>query len=110
VEFAATMRSKYGVSAYDIGDSITYGEAYDLTVQALEDTNTTLAAVYNGWAYPSSLIDLLSLASSVGDKKAFEKASPWGMQAQLKAREERAVTSAEIEQAQAELEQEIIIR
>jgi enamine deaminase RidA (YjgF/YER057c/UK114 family) len=108
VEMAATFRSEYGISALDIGTKVSWGEAYDLTEAALQNTATALAAAYNGWAYPASMSGLLSTASQMADAKAFEKVSPWGMKKRAQALDAAKATPDEIQAAQRQLDEEIV--
>lgn len=77
--FAATLRERYGISANQIGKTITYGEAWDLVYQLLDDPSNPLCAEIAQWSYPARLIDLLQLAATIGDGKAAEKSchGPW---------------------------------
>ena len=107
--FAATLRERYGISANQIGKTITYGEAWDLVYQLLDDPSNPLCAEIAQWSYPARLIDLLQLAATIGDGKAAEKIMPWTMARRQKQIDAAKATPEEIDKALAELDEEIII-
>ncbi|MDJ1372752.1 hypothetical protein C7K25_15545 [Gulosibacter molinativorax] len=95
---------KYGVSPGDIGDGVTFGEAYDLVVAAMGDTATPLYAAVQGWAFPASFPELVQLASSAGSPDAARKLMPWTLGAENRRREALSVSTAERAEALAELQ------
>ena len=107
--FTATFRERYNISINQIGNGITYREAWDLTGQLLDDPGNPLCAELADWAYPARLIDLLQLAATIGDGKAAENIMPWTMQRHRNQIEAAKTTPDEIDKALAELDEEIII-
>lgn len=69
----ATFRSKYSVSAWEIGKSLSWAEAVDLVDEALDDTGTELFASVAKWRFPASMPTLLMLAATVGN----DAVMPW---------------------------------
>lgn len=48
------MRSRFGLSMFDIGDGITYLEAVMLVAVLMRDPSSWLCAAWNEWQYPVS--------------------------------------------------------
>ena len=88
---------RFGVSAYAIGDSLSWPEAYDLVVASLADSSTPLFAVVQGWAFPASIPELLQLAAAAGGS---EKVMPWN----LAAEKAEKVSDEEIREGVAEIQ------
>lgn len=86
----------------DLGDSLTWGEAYLLIQAAAQDPSTMLGSELAGWAYPASMVDLLSLSAAVGEKSS--TIMPWN----LHLSGEPQFTDQEIQAAQAALDEEIL--
>jgi hypothetical protein len=56
---AADFRQQFGISIYEIGESVSYAEAVDLVRALSNDPQTHLFADLAGWQYPYSRTDLL---------------------------------------------------
>lgn len=88
----------------DLGGAVTWGEARELIYAAAADPSTAFGAELADWAYPASMLELLSMAAQVGDWKAARKVMPWAMARPGKT----TATEEEIAAAEAALEQGII--
>jgi hypothetical protein len=97
------MRASYGIGIGQIGDDVTYGEAWQLVQHALDDTSTPLCAELAEWSYPATLVQLLQLAATAGDGKTAERLMPWRMNAR------HSRNPSEIEQARREIDDEMLI-
>lgn len=102
----ATLRGCYGIGTGQKGPGL-LGEAVCLTRHAMADTSTPLGAEVAGWAYPVGMNDLFLLAASIKDRKTFEKATPWAVQADIEEKARYEVSPEEREQALRELDAEI---
>jgi hypothetical protein len=72
--FAYDFRSRFGVSSFEIGRGISYGEAYLLVAQLLKDTSSAVFAAANEWDHPFSreglvLADLFDLTVQATSSK-----------------------------------------
>lgn len=105
---APTLRARFGVSVDDIGDRVSWGEARDLILSCSADTSTEFGAHLAGWGYPSSLVELLQLAATIGNKKAFEAAAPWTMGERQRQREAATVTPGELAELEAQLDADFV--
>lgn len=92
--FAVTMR-RLGVSVAAIGSTVSWAEAYDLVVGALEDTSTPLFAAVSGWAFPASMPELVAMAGAASSPGAVEALMPWTIGAELERRAAMAVSPEE---------------
>lgn len=54
---AADFRSFFGLSAYEVGKSLSYREAIMLTSELLRDPNSRLAAAARGWERPIGFVE-----------------------------------------------------
>lgn len=95
VALAATFRSHYNCSAWDIGigRSVPWGEACDLVEAALQDTSTPLFVARSGWDYPASHVELLAVAADFGKQAA--KVLPFNPNAGERVSEEETVAAHE---------------
>lgn len=84
----------------DLGDGLTWGEAILLLTEAAGDPSTALGAELAGWAYPASMVELLSLVAQIGNKNASGKVMPWVLGNPRRAN----ATAEELALAQAELD------
>ncbi|MDI9889976.1 hypothetical protein [Microbacterium sp. IEGM 1404] len=103
---ARTLRETFGVGISDLGGGLTWGEAHTLLVEAASDTGTALGAELAGWAYPANLRELITMIATIGDRKASQKVMPWVMKNPRGAVSN--ASAAEIAEAQAELEDDIV--
>jgi hypothetical protein len=94
------------VGLSDLGGAVTWGEALLLIEDAASDPSTALGAELAGWAFPASMLDLLSLAAQIGNEKAARKVMPWVLQNPRKT--EPSASADEVATAQAELEDGIV--
>lgn len=90
-----------GVSVEQFGCDVSWREAFDLTMGALRDTRTPLFAAYQGWAFPASMPELLTLAASIGDADAAERVMPWTLGEQQRAREAAVISDEDRREAAA---------
>ncbi|MDJ1372761.1 hypothetical protein C7K25_15590 [Gulosibacter molinativorax] len=102
-----TMR-RYGVSPADVGDGVTFGEAYDLVLAAMGDTSTPLYAAVQGWAFPASFPELVQIASAAGSPAAAKKLMPWTLGAESRRKAALEVSADERAEALAELQSMIV--
>lgn len=58
------------MSAYQIGEALSWGEAADLVEAALTDPSTPLFAAINGWQYPASMSEILAIVAQFGKNSA----------------------------------------
>lgn len=54
VELARDFREKFGLSSLDIGDGITFAEAWLLFVSLMSDPSSWVQAAVNRWKFPVS--------------------------------------------------------
>ena len=95
----ATLRERFGVSLWDVGDTISWREGLALTRAALRDTSTSLGASAAGWSYPATEVQLLTLAGMFG--KAARRVLPFDVD------EDGQADSTELAEAQAALDEGI---
>ncbi len=107
--FAATMR-RYGVSIDQVGDGTSWGEVYDLSIAALEDTTTQLFAAYQGWAFPASYPEIVQIASAASDRRKAEEMMPWTIGRRNRDRAQRQVSEADVQRAKARLRRSSAMR
>ena len=88
----------------DLGGALTWGECQVLLQSAAEDPSTVLGAHIAGWAYPASMVDLISLTAQIRDKQAVRDLMPWSPS--LAQRD--VATADEVATAVAELEDEFV--
>lgn len=93
----------FGVGISDLGDRLLWGEAKLLLEGAAEDTSTLLGAELAEWAYPASVVELLSLIAQIGNEKTAKKLMPWALP-----KNEPRADAAEIAEAQAALDEGLI--
>lgn len=86
------MRERFGVSVAEFGGAVPWREAVVLVQALVEDTGSLLGAAVQGWAYPASHLELITLAAVVRDKKAFESMTPWALAAEIRERKSRQIT------------------
>lgn len=101
---------RFGVSVDDVGDGVSYGEAYDLVMGAMEDTSTPLYAAWQGWAFPASFPELVQIASAAGSKSASDGLMPWTLGQKAREREARRVTPEDEAKARAILRERSAMR
>lgn len=103
---AVTLRG-YGTGISELGDGLLWGEAKTLLEEAAADGGTALGAELAGWAYPASMVQLITLSAQIGDSKVFRKVAPWALD-NPRRRKQNQATPDEIAAAQAELEAEFV--
>jgi hypothetical protein len=98
------LRETYKCGLSDLGDAVTWGEAKILIEDAASDPSTSLGAELAGWAYPASMLDILSLAAQIGNRKVTAKLMPWALDGGRKQKS----TPDEVAAAQAALDADFI--
>jgi hypothetical protein len=81
---AYDFRTRFNLSAFEIGDTVSWLEAAYLISQLLQDPSSRLQAAVNKWKYPVTqewialihIFDLLAMANS--KKKPKPHPTPWG--------------------------------
>ena len=87
---------------WDAGGATTWGELVALTRAALNDPSTRLGAEAAGWKYPATEPEIFGLIADYG--KRVRKILPFDLDAAVS-----DASRAEVDAANAELEQSIII-
>lgn len=82
--FEYDWRTRFGLPLYEVGESMSYGEAWRLTDLLRADPSSQLASTLAGWEHPASresmaLMDLYDLQhASKSRKKPKPYPRPWG--------------------------------
>lgn len=101
------MREQFGVSLFDVGASVSWGEAVSLARTAAEDLSTRLGAVLAGWAFPADTKWIVEMSAKHG--KQAEKIMPWTLGKRQREREALKPTAEEVAEAEQALDDNIII-
>ena len=84
-ELAYDFRSRFGISANEIGGTIPYLEAIYLTAILMRDPSSWVSCAKSGWKHPASrewiviqdLYNLTMAANSNKKKKLYTYPTPW---------------------------------
>lgn len=101
---AATLRAVFGVSLWDVGTRVAWGEALALARVALSDPDTYLGAEAMGLTYPASMVDMIQISGTFG--KYARRVLPFDPD--TVGRDAQRPTDAEVAQAEIEASEEIL--
>jgi hypothetical protein len=101
---AATLRERFGVSLWDVGTLVTWGEVLALVRVAMSDPSTYLGAEVRGFSYPASMAEMVQISGMFG--KSAKRVLPFDPD--TLEREAQRPTDTEVARAEAEAAEEII--